>query len=149
MKIEWQRAAAYVILLDQTGRILLTKFELPGHKKTGSWTLPGGGMEWGEQAVETAARELWEETGLTAQIGSLLATHSEWIDAADALSGKSGHSLKLLYSANAPTGILKSDFTDDDTTVDAAWFSLKEARALPRVPIVDVALALLDQKRMD
>ncbi len=57
MNVEWQRAAAYVLLLDDTDRILLTQFELAGHRKTGSWTLPGGGMEWGEQASDTAARD--------------------------------------------------------------------------------------------
>ncbi|WP_221931165.1 NUDIX hydrolase [Aliiroseovarius halocynthiae] len=72
MKIEWQRAAAYVTALDAKRRVLLTRFEIPGHPKSGSWTLPGGGMEWGEQAHQTAARELREETGLEAEIGSLL-----------------------------------------------------------------------------
>jgi len=37
-------------------------------------------MEWGEQAHETALRELGEETGLSADIGPLLGAQSEWFD---------------------------------------------------------------------
>lgn len=29
----------------------------------GRWTLPGGGIEQGETAAETAVREVWEEVG--------------------------------------------------------------------------------------
>ena len=32
----------------------------------GTWTMPGGKIDLGEKLVETAARELQEETGLTA-----------------------------------------------------------------------------------
>lgn len=128
------------MLLLESDHILLTQFELQGHKASWSWTLPGGGMEWGEQASDTAARELLEETGLEAKIGPLLGTHSEWIEARYALSGQAGHSLKLLFEASKPKGDLKRDFSDDDTTISAAWFPLGEVRKLPRVPLVDFAL---------
>ncbi|WP_299154573.1 NUDIX domain-containing protein [uncultured Tateyamaria sp.] len=64
MNIDWQRAAAYVVAVDAQQQILLTQFSKTGHPKSGAWTLPGGGMEWGEQPHETALRELGEETGL-------------------------------------------------------------------------------------
>lgn len=57
---------AVVIVLDSIGRILL-------QKRTSSpielWGLPGGLMELGEAAEDTARREVFEETGLT--IGTL------------------------------------------------------------------------------
>jgi 8-oxo-dGTP diphosphatase len=37
------------------------------------WTLPGGKVKRGESLVKALKRELYEETGLHAQIGSLLA----------------------------------------------------------------------------
>ena len=64
------RAAAYVLCRDGEGRILLTRFVESGNPNTGQWTMPGGGMEWGEQSYETAARELHEETGLAAEPAS-------------------------------------------------------------------------------
>src|SRR3984885_4953771 len=36
------------------------------------WTLPGGKVKRGESLVKALKRELYEETGLHAQIGSLL-----------------------------------------------------------------------------
>src|SRR6202790_3358034 len=36
------------------------------------WTLPGGEVKRGESLVKALRRELYEETGLRAQIGSLL-----------------------------------------------------------------------------
>jgi ADP-ribose pyrophosphatase YjhB (NUDIX family) len=37
-----------------------------------AWTLPGGKVKRGESLVKALSRELYEETGLRAQIGSLL-----------------------------------------------------------------------------
>lgn len=39
----------------------------------GEWSLPGGRIEPGERAVETALRELREETGVEAEITGLVA----------------------------------------------------------------------------
>lgn len=143
MKIMWQRAAAYVVACDLQSRILLTQFEKAGNPHSGFWTLPGGGMEWGEQAHETALRELKEETGLDGEIGALLATHSEWFDADQAESGQPGHALRLIYAARTFAGELKSDFSNDDTTVAAAWFTPDEVRRLQRVDVVDFAISLV------
>ena len=58
MEAQWRRAAAYVLCRDNAGRILLTRFALAGHPDSGKWTMPGGGMEWGEDPIETAARDV-------------------------------------------------------------------------------------------
>ncbi len=52
-------AAAFIV--DEKGRILLVKHTY-GHL---NWELPGGGGEADESPVETAVREVKEETGLT------------------------------------------------------------------------------------
>lgn len=143
MKIDWQRAAAYVVTVNPQQQILLTQFGKIGHPKSGAWTLPGGGMEWGEQASETAQRELGEETGLRADIGSLLGVHSEWFDETASDHGERGLALRLIFQARNCVGELKTDFTDEDTTVGAAWFSLDEIQQLERVEVVDFALSLI------
>lgn len=51
--------AAGVVLVNQASEILLLQ------RPDGVWNLPGGHMEPGEALEETAARELFEETGLS------------------------------------------------------------------------------------
>lgn len=145
MNVEWQRAAAYIVTLDAHRRVLLTQFEKTGHPKSGAWTLPGGGMEWGEQAHETALRELQEETGLVAEIGPLLGSQSEWFNESTSELGQRGLALRLIFEAKIRAGELESDFTDDDTTVGAAWFTIEEVQQLKRVEVVDFGLSLISR----
>lgn len=60
------RLAAYG-LLWRDGRVLLCRTS-PGHLGVGRWTLPGGGMVFGESPEAGAIREVAEETGLVAEI---------------------------------------------------------------------------------
>ena len=52
---------ARAVVRDPAGRVLLIK-----RTDNGEWALPAGAMEIGESIVDTAAREVHEETGLTA-----------------------------------------------------------------------------------
>ncbi|MCE4625358.1 MAG: NUDIX hydrolase [Desulfurococcales archaeon] len=49
-------------LVFRDGKILLVKRKYP--PSAGRWSIPGGHVELGEGVLETAARELEEETGL-------------------------------------------------------------------------------------
>lgn len=70
----WKRRAARVILLDAEDRVLLLRASDPANRAGGHWwEVPGGGMDPGETSAEAAARELYEETGITeADIGPLV-----------------------------------------------------------------------------
>ncbi len=56
------QTGAGVIVVDAAGRVLLQR-----RSDNGCWDYAGGSMELGEEAEETARRELLEETGLTAR----------------------------------------------------------------------------------
>ena len=53
-----------VVFTMQKGRLKLLLIERGHEPYKGRWALPGGFMEWGENALQTAGRELEEETSL-------------------------------------------------------------------------------------
>lgn len=65
-----RRKAARIVLLDDTSRILLLRAHDPGDgDRAPWWEIPGGGIDPGETSAEGAARELYEETGIEAEVG--------------------------------------------------------------------------------
>lgn len=54
--------AAGVMVRDPEGKVLFVKRSGTGDQ-AGTWALPGGGLEDGEQPDQAASRELFEETG--------------------------------------------------------------------------------------
>jgi|GEM_PF-2374375 len=55
------RVTARALLLNQNNQMLLLKVKNKGESY---WLLPGGKIEEGELALQTAKRELYEETGI-------------------------------------------------------------------------------------
>ena len=53
---------AYALCWDPSNRLLLVR-ATSGLEDGGLWTMPGGGIEWGEHPNDALARELEEETG--------------------------------------------------------------------------------------
>jgi 8-oxo-dGTP pyrophosphatase MutT (NUDIX family) len=63
--VSTRRHAARVILLDETGRVLLFRGGDPHRPEAGTWWFtPGGGLDDGETIEDAARREVREETGL-------------------------------------------------------------------------------------
>ena len=60
-----ERMVVRLVVLDASNQVLLLQTRDLGNPTFGtSWELPGGGMEHGETFVDTAVRELREETGI-------------------------------------------------------------------------------------
>ena len=74
-------------------------------------------------------RELFEETGLSAELGPILGVYSSWYTAEESALGTPGQHVGVVYSGHSLHGTLRLHF-DDGTTVRAEWFTVKEARAL-------------------
>jgi 8-oxo-dGTP diphosphatase len=67
--------AADCVVFDPQGRLLLIRRKNPPFQ--GQYALPGGFVEYGETTEQAAARELAEETGLTAVALSLVGVYSD------------------------------------------------------------------------
>jgi 8-oxo-dGTP pyrophosphatase MutT (NUDIX family) len=67
-----ERSSVRVVLLDDAGRLLLFRTIDPTMPEIGEWwELPGGGVEAGETVVDTAVREIAEETGFQLARGAV------------------------------------------------------------------------------
>lgn len=132
------RVGAYGVVV-QGGKVLLAHWNERGMR---GWTLPGGGLEAGEDPATAAVREILEETGYHVRLGTLLGLDSFHLAPEERLDRvpRRLHSLRVIYAADVVGGALRREV--DGSTDDVAWFDLSAVPALPRVGLVDVALEL-------
>ena len=87
------------------------------------WCLPKGHVEPGETLVETAAREVAEETGIVGRVLVELGTIDYWF----ATSTKRVHKFVHHYLLEALGGELSIENDPDHEAIDVAWLPLREA----------------------
>jgi 8-oxo-dGTP diphosphatase len=119
--------------------ILLTRISAMVPGGAGKWTLPGGGMEWGESPIETLTREFHEETGLVPDIGPVLDIRSLVVDRPD--RGSSWHVLQAVYQVSAEGDPHVTEVAG--SCDDAAWHPLAAVPELSLVSLVPYALGLV------
>ncbi len=71
------RKNAGVIIVGQDGRVLV--FERIEMRRHGVWQFPQGGIDPGETPLQTALRELAEETGLEPSAVELIDEYPDWL----------------------------------------------------------------------
>ena len=134
------RVAAYGLLLDDRDRLLLCRLS-KGERWSGFWTLPGGGLEFGEDPRDAAIREVMEETGLVAEVVSLAGVESFVKGDDSAPDGPPAfQAIQIVYRMQATGGSLRDEV--DGATDSAAWFSRVELEALPMVALAQAGAQL-------
>lgn len=131
-----QRVAAYGICV-RDNEVLLTRY-IGGDRPR--WTLPGGGIDHGEDPYRAVQREIAEETGHVAEVRQLLGIHSWQPD-------EQHHGLRIVYEVEIVGGVLRNEI--GGSTDLAAWFSLGEVEQLERVALVDYGLDLFRDRPAD
>ncbi len=138
-----QRVAAYAVILSGE-RILLSRLS-PSVTSEELWTLPGGGLDHGEDPRDAVVREVREETGLDATVGETARVYSAhlpgvWRDG----HRVDAHALRIVYDGWVPLDSPEPRVLEvDGSTVEAAWQPLDAVLdgSVPVVPMVLEALA--------
>lgn len=127
------RIGAYAICVDERDRILLCRLART-EVEPGAWTLPGGGIDFGEDPGDAVLRELEEESGLTGVVEELAGVYSHLYGGSPYADGRDLHFLGVLYRVRVTSGNLRNEI--DGSTDRCAWLSPAE---LAELEIVGVA----------
>ncbi|WP_083506683.1 NUDIX hydrolase [Leucobacter sp. G161] len=132
------RVAAYAVI-ERRGKILLTHWRR-GHLH--GWTLPGGGLEAGEDPKDAVVREVLEETGLNARVGKLLGVDSRVMVREEVPEGTDPemHTIRIVYRATVQDGPLQNEV--DGSSDEARWVSLKDVNSLKTLSLVQTGLRM-------
>lgn len=103
-------------LVEREGAVLLVR-------QDGQWMLPGGGVESGESREAALVREVREETGLTATVGSLRSVTRQTFRHGDDRTAFRF----AVYDAAVEGSLTDDPGLDGENVADARWF-----RTLPR-----------------
>ena len=129
------RIAAYGLVV-QNQRILLCRVSDEMPRDAGYWTLPGGGLNFGEDPAEAMIREVNEETGLVVR--------SLGLAGIDSFLRKSEEhdfqGIRIIYHTELIGGTLINEV--DGSTDLCAWWSVEEAKKLPLVDLTEIGLDL-------
>lgn len=104
------------------GRVLLVKRGIEPGK--GLWAIPGGTLQLGETLQECAAREIFEETGVTVKIGGCVYVFD--LIENDETGKIKFHFVIIDFAAEYVSGIPKGA----DDALEASWFFPGELKSI-------------------
>lgn len=84
-----------------------------------AWGFPGGAMELGESAEETAIREIFEETGLNVSIERLIGVYTKYTNQYS--NGDKAQTITFCFECRPVSGELT---VDDLETLELRYFSV-------------------------
>jgi len=130
------RVSAYG-LLRRDNQMLLCRLSQKVGINPGAWTLPGGGIDFGEDPEDAVVREFREETGLTVKVAKLLSVDS----LADSVPGWAPmHSIRIIYKVDYVRGELQ--YEQDGSTDLCAWHTQEETHGLTLVGLAKHGIEL-------
>lgn len=130
------------VIVMQDGRLLLGKRHEDSNKADselhgeGTWSMPGGGFEWGETFEEAAARELKEETGMILKKAKVICVNND--------KNEHAHFITVGFFAEEFSGEPK--VMEPDEITEWRWFPLDELPAKMFFPSENILQCYLEKK---
>lgn len=100
------------VVTDDQDRILLIR-----RRDNDLWALPGGGMDLGESIVDTAVREVNEETGLDVEVTGLIGVYTNPRHVMAYTDGEVRQQFSLCFR----TRLIGGELRIDSESTDIAW----------------------------
>jgi ADP-ribose pyrophosphatase YjhB (NUDIX family) len=140
------RVAAYGICF-RDDEVLLAR-ALGSRHESAHWTLPGGGVEHGEDPYDAVVREVEEETGFRVAVERMVGVgtrlrHDSW----GRPGGTDVHHVGIYYTVRIIGGSLRHEV--GGSTDFAAWVPLAEVPNLRRAVLLETGLRLAAQAPAD
>jgi ADP-ribose pyrophosphatase YjhB (NUDIX family) len=130
-----KRPTARLFVFDPSNRLLLIRYRTtppvaaPHAHVRSIWFTPGGGLEPGETAREAAARELQEETRLSAPIGPEVAYREQDVT----FFIKKVCVVERYFVVRSETPVIDTSYlvvSEGDEVLEVGWWSMTELRQL-------------------
>jgi ADP-ribose pyrophosphatase YjhB (NUDIX family) len=133
------KIAVNAVVFNEKGEVLLAK-----RTDNGLWCIPGGHVDLGETLSQACLRELYEETGLRAEMSRLVGVYSDTKGSLHIAQGPEWHTVRVSFLCKVTGGSLKPSeetseiryfnvgqlpplITDHDRRIRDAWENKPEA----------------------
>ena len=125
-----KRPSSRLIVLDPSDRVLLFRFAFDEGPLAGSdfWATPGGGLEDRESYAEAARRELFQETGIAADIRDEIARRAVVFMMPEGDQVDADERYFLVRTANDAVNQDRQEPTEAKYMIAYRWWSLAELR---------------------
>jgi ADP-ribose pyrophosphatase YjhB (NUDIX family) len=130
------KLAVNALVFNDQGEVLLAK-----RTDNGLWCIPGGHVDLGETVAAAALRELFEETGLKAEVVRLVGIYSDPKNSLHIAQGNEWHTVRVSFLCRITGGTI----TASEETSEVRYFPLAKLPPL----ITDHALRIQDASRSD
>src|SRR4051812_34259938 len=115
--------SVFVAVRWHEGRLLLVR-----RCDSGTWELPGGRVDVGENAVDAAVREVAEESGVRVLVTGIAGLFSDPGHVVRSTAGEVRQQFAVIFRARALAGVPRGDLHE---TSEAAWVAPRDLGALP------------------